>query len=157
MADQLKFLFLDADDKSVFIIPALDARSQIFSIKDRRNGIGEPVLNLAPLGSGQTFTLVAPDLSVPGINNVRLFEKFCPQSYLNSFQKEMMQAPSLSLHSTQVLCFKDRRNGIGKPVFKLAPCGSAQLSTLVALDLCVPGIPEGVLQRVISHASTANV
>ena len=42
------------------------------------------------------------------------------------------------------------RNGVGKPVFKLAPFGSAQLFTLVAPDLCVPGIPDGVLQRVIS-------
>ena len=68
MADQLKFLFPDEDDKGVVIIPALDARSQILSIKDRRNGIGKPVFNLAPLGSGQTFTLVAPDLSVPDIS-----------------------------------------------------------------------------------------
>ena len=46
----------------------LDTRSQILSIKDRRNGIGKAVFKLAPLGSGQTFTLVAPDLSVPGIS-----------------------------------------------------------------------------------------
>ena len=58
---------------------------------------------------------------------------------------------------SQVLSIKDRRNGIGKPVFKLSPFGSAQLFTLVAPDLCVPGIPEGVLQQVISQASTANV
>ena len=67
-ADQLKVLFPDADDKGVFIIPALDTRSQILSIKDRRNGIGNPVFKLAPLGSGQTFMLVAPDLSVPGVS-----------------------------------------------------------------------------------------
>ena len=60
LADQLKVLFPDADDKGVFIITALDSRSQILSIKDRRNGIGKR--------SGQTFTLVAPDLSVPGIS-----------------------------------------------------------------------------------------
>ena len=69
LADQLKVLFPDADDKGVFIIPALDARSQTLSIKDRRNGIGKPVFKLAPLGSGQTFTLVAPDLSVPVISH----------------------------------------------------------------------------------------
>ena len=40
LADQLAVLFPDADDKGVFIIPALDVRSQIPSIKDRRNGIG---------------------------------------------------------------------------------------------------------------------
>ena len=63
LADQLKVIF-----PGVFIIPALDTRSQILSIKDRRNGTGKPVFKLAPLGSGQTFTLVAPDLSVPGIS-----------------------------------------------------------------------------------------
>ena len=68
LADQLKVLFPDADDKGVFIIPALDARSQVLSIKDRRNGIVKPVYNLAPLGSGQTFTLVAPDLCVPFVS-----------------------------------------------------------------------------------------
>ena len=67
-ADQLKVLVPDADDKGVFIIPALDTRSQILSIKDRRNGIGKPVFKLAPPGSGETFTLVAPDLSVPSIS-----------------------------------------------------------------------------------------
>ena len=67
LADQLKVLFPDADDQLVFIIPALDARSQILSVKDRRNGIGKPVFKLAPLGSGQTFMLVASDLSVPGV------------------------------------------------------------------------------------------
>ena len=54
--------------KVFFILPALDARSQILSIKDRRNGIGKLVFKLAPLGSGQTFTLVALNLSVPGIS-----------------------------------------------------------------------------------------
>ena len=45
--------------KGVFI-SALDSRSQILSVKDRRNGIGKLVFKLAPLGGGQTFTLVAP-------------------------------------------------------------------------------------------------
>ena len=65
----LKFLFPDGDDEGALIIPALDARSQNLSIKDRRNRIGNPVFKLAPLGSGQTFTLVAPDMSVPGISS----------------------------------------------------------------------------------------
>ena len=47
----------------------------------------------------------------------------------------------LSSHArSQGLSIKDRRNGVGKPVFKLAPLGSGQLFTLVALDLCVPGV-----------------
>ena len=58
---------------------------------------------------------------------------------------------------SKVLSIKDRRNGVGKPVFKLAPFGSAQLFTLVAPDLCVLGIPGEVLQRVISQACTASV
>ena len=68
LADQLKVLFPDGDDEGAFIIPALDARSHVLSIKNRRNGVGKPVLKLASLGSGQTFTLVAPELSVPGIS-----------------------------------------------------------------------------------------
>ena len=68
LADQLELLFPDADEKGVFILPALDSRTQILSIKDRRNGIGKPVFKLASLGSGQTFTLVAPELSVPGVS-----------------------------------------------------------------------------------------
>ena len=68
LADQLKVLFPDRDDEGAFIIPALDARSQILSIRDRRNGFGKPVFKLAPLGSGQIFTPVAPDLSVPGVS-----------------------------------------------------------------------------------------
>ena len=55
LAEQLKVLFPDEDDEGVFILPALDARSQILSIKDRGNGIG---FKLAPLGSGQEFTLL---------------------------------------------------------------------------------------------------
>ena len=65
LADQLKLLFPDGDDEGAFIIPALDARSQLLSMKDRRNGGGKPVFKLAPLGSGQTFTLVTPELAAP--------------------------------------------------------------------------------------------
>ena len=72
LAYQLKVLFPDRDDEGAFIVPALDARSQILSIKDRRNGVGKPVFKLAPLGSGQTFTLVTPDLCVPGVSSVLL-------------------------------------------------------------------------------------
>ena len=68
LADQLKILFPEGDDEGAFIVPALDARSQVLSIKDRRNGIGKPVFKLASLGSGQTLTLVAPDLSIPGVS-----------------------------------------------------------------------------------------
>ena len=58
LADQLKILFPDGDDEGAFIIPALDTRSHVLSIKDRRNGVGKLVFKLAPLGSGQTYTFV---------------------------------------------------------------------------------------------------
>ena len=67
LADQLEILFPNTDDEGAFIIPALDTRSHVLSIKDRRNGIGKPVFKLAPLGSGQTFASVSPELSVPGV------------------------------------------------------------------------------------------
>ena len=67
LAEQLKTLFHDGDDQGAFIVPALDACSQVLSIKDRRRGSGKPLFKLAPSGSAQLFTLVAPDLCVPGI------------------------------------------------------------------------------------------
>ena len=50
LAEQLKVLFLEGDDTGAFIVPALDARSQVLSIKDRRNGVRTPVFKLAPFG-----------------------------------------------------------------------------------------------------------
>ena len=67
LADQLKILFPDGDDEGAFIFTALDAHSHVLSIKDRRNGVGKPVFNLASVGSEQLFTLVAPDLYFPGV------------------------------------------------------------------------------------------
>ena len=68
LAGQLKILLPDGDDEGTFIVPALDARSQVLSNKDRRNGIGKLVFTLAPFGSAQFFfTLVALDLCVRGI------------------------------------------------------------------------------------------
>ena len=52
LAEQLKILFPAGDDECAFIVPALDARLQVLSIKDRRNGVGKPVLKLASFGSG---------------------------------------------------------------------------------------------------------
>ena len=49
LADELKVLFPEADDKGVFIIPALDSRSQILSVKDRRNGMENSFSNLLHL------------------------------------------------------------------------------------------------------------
>ena len=61
----------------------------------------------------------------------------------------------LLCQDSQVISSKDRRNGIGKPMFKLAPLGSGQTFTLVEPDLCVPGVSSEVLQRVVSQASQA--
>ena len=68
LADHIEVRFPDGDDEGAFIVLALDTRSHVFSIKDRRNGVGKPVFKPAPLGSGQTFTLVTPELSVPGVS-----------------------------------------------------------------------------------------
>ena len=69
LAEQLEVLFPDGDDEGAFIVPALDVRSQVLSIEDRRNGLGKLVFKIAPFGSGQLFTLVAPDLCVPGVSS----------------------------------------------------------------------------------------
>ena len=67
LAAKLKVLFPEGDDTGTFIVPALNVRSQVLSIKDRRNGVGKPVFKLAPFGNGQVFALTAPDLCVLGI------------------------------------------------------------------------------------------
>ena len=52
---------------------------------------------------------------------------------------------------SHVVSIKDRRNGIGKPVFKLASLlEKGQTFSPVAPDLCVPGVSPEVLQRVLS-------
>ena len=48
-------------------------------------------------------------------------------------------------------------NSVGNQVFKLVSYGNGQLFALTAPDLRIPGIPDGVLQQVISQARTANV
>ena len=58
LAEQLKVLFPDEDDEGVFILPALDARSQILSIKDRRNGIGNRFSSLLHLVVDKRFPLL---------------------------------------------------------------------------------------------------
>ena len=64
---KLQEIFRERDAKDFFIVPALDARSQILSILDRRNGVGKPVFKLAQAGHEQPFDLTAPDLCVPRI------------------------------------------------------------------------------------------
>ena len=67
LAAKLKVLFPDGDDTGTFIVPAFNVRSQVLSIKGRRNGVRTPLFKLAPLGNGQVFAFTASDLHVPGI------------------------------------------------------------------------------------------
>ena len=54
---------------------------------------------------------------------------------------------------SQVLSFKNHRNGVEKPVFKLAPFETDRCLLLLLLICAFPGIPDDVLQQVISQAS----
>ena len=63
---QNSVLFPKGDDEGAFTVLALDARARVFSIKDRRDCIGKPVIKLSLFGSGQLVTFVAPDLMFLG-------------------------------------------------------------------------------------------
>ena len=79
LAEQLKILFPDGDGEGVFIVQTVDPRSQVLSIKNRRDDMGKPVFKLL-FGSGQLFTLVALDLCVPGILSEVLQKIICQAS-----------------------------------------------------------------------------
>ena len=61
--------------------------------------------------------------------------------------------PALDVRA-QVLSIYDRRYGVGKPVFKLAPLGHEQLFDVTAPNLCEPYISDVALQQIVSEAST---
>ena len=82
LAEKLEVLFPEGDDTGAFIVPALDARSQVLSIQDCRNGVGKPVFKLAPFGNGQLFALTALDLCVPGIPDDVLQQDISQASHL---------------------------------------------------------------------------
>ena len=67
LAEKLKVLFPEGVGTGTFIVPAVNVRSQVLSIKDRRNGVGKPVFKLAQFGNEQLFDLTSPDLCVLGI------------------------------------------------------------------------------------------
>ena len=67
LAAKLYENFPERDSNDFFIVPALDARSQIHSNLDRRNGVGKPVFKLAPPEHEHPFDLTASDLCVPRI------------------------------------------------------------------------------------------
>ena len=54
----------------------------------------------------------------------------------------------------QVLSIHDRSNGVGKPVFKLAPLGHEQLFDVTAPNMCELYILGVVLHQIVSEAST---
>ena len=54
----------------------------------------------------------------------------------------------------QVLNVYDRRNGIGKPVFKFAPIG-AEHWYCISPCVSVPGMPVDILQQIVIEASAA--
>ena len=83
LAEKLKVLFPEGDDTGTFVAFALDVRSQVLSIKDRRNGVGKPVFKLAPFGNGQVFVLTAPDLCVPDIPDEALQQVISQASTAN--------------------------------------------------------------------------
>ena len=64
---KLEVLFPEGDDTGTVIVPALDVRAQVLSIKKRRNCVGSQVFKLVSYGNGELFALTAPDLRIPGI------------------------------------------------------------------------------------------
>ena len=78
-------------------------------------------------------------------NNLRLCGKFLAEQLKGLFPEG---------DDTGTFIVPALRNGVGKPVFKLTPFGNGQVFELTAPDLCVPGIPDEVLQRVISPAGS---
>ena len=60
-------------------------------------------------------------------------------------------------HVSSIVPARIVETALENPVLKLVLLGNGQVFALTAPDLHVPGIPDGVLQQVISEASTANV
>ena len=73
LSAKLQEIFPERDVKGTFIVPALDVRSHILSIFDRRNGVGK----LAPPGHEHLFDLPAPDLCEPSISDDVLRQVLC--------------------------------------------------------------------------------
>ena len=59
--------------------------------------------------------------------------------------------PSLDVRA-QILSIYDRRNGVGKAVFILAPLGHEELFDVTAPNLCEPSISDVVLRQIICQA-----
>ena len=44
LAPKFQAIFFVCDDKGNLVVPAFDVRAQVFSMHDRRNGVGQPIL-----------------------------------------------------------------------------------------------------------------
>ena len=71
-ATKLAEKFPESDDRGNLVAPALNVPPQVLSTCDRRNGVGKPVLRLAPLGHEQLFNVIAPNLCEPFFSDVVL-------------------------------------------------------------------------------------
>ena len=69
LSTKLQEILPERDVSDAYIVSALDVRSQILSIFDRRNGAGKLVVKLAPPGHEQLFDLSAPYLCELGISD----------------------------------------------------------------------------------------
>ena len=120
LADQLKILFPDEDDEGAFVVPALDTRSQVLSIKDRRNGVGKPAFELASLGSGQAMdsrpssASTAPSLDDDFEHNIwnpllnLLFLEQVSGIFVSFIAEIDLAKIALSCHfALDVLCYKE--------------------------------------------------
>ena len=68
LSANLQEIFPERDVKGTFIVPALEVRSHILSIFDRRNGVGKLVFKLAPPRHEHLLDLTASDLCEPSIS-----------------------------------------------------------------------------------------
>ena len=75
------------------------------------------------------------------------------ENFPESDDKGNLVAPALDVRA-QVHSENDRRNGVGKKVFRLAPFGHEQLFNVIAPNLREPHISDVVLQQIVTEAST---
>ena len=88
---ELKIHFPDGEDEGASIVPALDTRSQVFSISIEETALE----NLSSYGSGQLFTLIAPDLCVPGLSR-EVLQRVISQASTASAQRPPFRLTALS-------------------------------------------------------------
>ena len=105
---QLQELFPDGDDTGTFIVPALNVRSQVLSIKDRRNGVGNTCSNLLHLETNSC--LILPIL-------ISVFLAFLMMHCDRSFVK-----PAIWLGIARRMC--DGRPFASSPFLRLAGRGT---------------------------------